>query len=542
MDASVINILQNYNRNIHLYESYRNLDESEKGLDNFRGENNCFINVVIQSLWHLDSFRKAFSSRPREHKHVEPCVFCALEAIFTQYEFSDEATIPPTILREALAALYKPHDRFQMFQLADAAEAFDAVLNCLHQELSIDGVNGSLRDKLEADRPDECLDKSCIAHQVFGIRSVEQVRCEACGTSSAARASLLHTAIAYAVTLREAYVKDPNASFCKLLNMASEEKRLCPDKECGNLCSLSHYVQSLPTVFSVGIVWDSAEPTVPEIDMILRMISSRINLNNVFLMGNPHTNPKGKKPRDPNYYKFRGMICYYGKHYTAYFYNHKSTQWYVYDDTQVKPVATEWPSVRDRCLRGRLQPNIVFYERESDHISDIEQEEPDLFQSIMELTHVKISKFEPSDIEAEIQAEISAQIRGHLDQPTPSPPLPSSDEDTFVIISRDEDVDTLYDVDFMVLRTNWLYRKQERRYRLSREHFLRIIPGLETVKESFNYTDVLDVTLTDPSNMIIRFYSGKEEQYLQTQEAALILKILQHRAALQGNAFTVKRL
>jgi uncharacterized UBP type Zn finger protein len=27
-----------------------------KGLINPLGENNCFLNVVIQSLWHLDSF------------------------------------------------------------------------------------------------------------------------------------------------------------------------------------------------------------------------------------------------------------------------------------------------------------------------------------------------------------------------------------------------------------------------------------------------------------------------------------------------------
>ena len=33
---------------------------SEKGLENRVGENNCFLNVVIQSLWHLRSFREYF--------------------------------------------------------------------------------------------------------------------------------------------------------------------------------------------------------------------------------------------------------------------------------------------------------------------------------------------------------------------------------------------------------------------------------------------------------------------------------------------------
>lgn len=31
-----------------------------KGMENPSGFNNCFINVVIQSLWHLGSFRHRF--------------------------------------------------------------------------------------------------------------------------------------------------------------------------------------------------------------------------------------------------------------------------------------------------------------------------------------------------------------------------------------------------------------------------------------------------------------------------------------------------
>ncbi|CAN0090851.1 unnamed protein product [Ascophyllum nodosum] len=31
-----------------------------RGLANASGENNCFLNVVVQSLWHLDTFREKF--------------------------------------------------------------------------------------------------------------------------------------------------------------------------------------------------------------------------------------------------------------------------------------------------------------------------------------------------------------------------------------------------------------------------------------------------------------------------------------------------
>ena len=44
-------------------------DVAFKGMGN-RGENNCFLNVVIQSLWHLASFRNNFLSC-QHHKHSD---------------------------------------------------------------------------------------------------------------------------------------------------------------------------------------------------------------------------------------------------------------------------------------------------------------------------------------------------------------------------------------------------------------------------------------------------------------------------------------
>lgn len=67
----------------------------EKGLVNRVGENNCFLNVCIQALWHLGPFRDKFLHataleaapspvRPRQARHVHgpSCVFCALRVIF----------------------------------------------------------------------------------------------------------------------------------------------------------------------------------------------------------------------------------------------------------------------------------------------------------------------------------------------------------------------------------------------------------------------------------------------------------------------------
>ena len=56
----------------------------EKGLANGFGQNNCFLNVVIQSLWHLSPFREKFSSwETHTHDQVDndasKCVHCSLK-------------------------------------------------------------------------------------------------------------------------------------------------------------------------------------------------------------------------------------------------------------------------------------------------------------------------------------------------------------------------------------------------------------------------------------------------------------------------------
>ena|SRR3990167_5521160 len=53
-----------------------------KGLKNGFRENNCFLNVVIQSLWNLDSFRTRFLTTkhkcPSSDSNKNACVHCAL--------------------------------------------------------------------------------------------------------------------------------------------------------------------------------------------------------------------------------------------------------------------------------------------------------------------------------------------------------------------------------------------------------------------------------------------------------------------------------
>lgn len=106
-----------------------------KGLDNPREAHNCFVNVVLQGLWHLAAFRHALLGAP-PHMHTDgrACMTCALRAVFTFYQYGDEASIPPDSVRGVLAALYAEQQRFQSGEMADAGETLMAVLRALHEE------------------------------------------------------------------------------------------------------------------------------------------------------------------------------------------------------------------------------------------------------------------------------------------------------------------------------------------------------------------------------------------------------------------------
>ncbi|KAF5960976.1 hypothetical protein HYC85_002185 [Camellia sinensis] len=104
------------------------------------GENNCFINVIVQSLWHLRTFRGKFLRRSTPaHVHIkDPCIVCELHGIFTALREAKEGddAVSPTTLRIALS---KWQDcNFQEGQMNDASEALVAILDVLHWSFTFD--------------------------------------------------------------------------------------------------------------------------------------------------------------------------------------------------------------------------------------------------------------------------------------------------------------------------------------------------------------------------------------------------------------------
>lgn len=151
-------------------------------------------------------------------------------------------------------------------------------------------------------------------------------------------------------------MKDPKAAFETLLRASGQEIKSCPQDEgiCKDKKSLvSRYLLNLPEVFAIGLVWPSTNPTPQEIMSLLVLIRNIIDIRNVFTTVQTQAAP----------YRFRGMICFYGKHYDAYFYSDFRKQWLVFDDATVKCVGDQWEHVLARCQLGHFHPSVLFYER-----------------------------------------------------------------------------------------------------------------------------------------------------------------------------------
>ena len=63
-------------------------------------------------------------------------------------------------------------------------------------------------------------------------------------------------------------------------------------------------------------------------------------------------------------YFFKGMICFWGSHYFAYFRDFEDTSnsnWKRYDDSNVRTIG-DWDDVLQLCVEGREKPILLLFE------------------------------------------------------------------------------------------------------------------------------------------------------------------------------------
>jgi hypothetical protein len=309
------------------------------GLANDSGEYNCFLNVVVQCLWHCAEFRAAVLAWPPAVAAAD-LVATALRGLFGQFAAAAGAAagagvaaggvVDPAALREALARL--PGGRFARREMSDAGEVLLAIF-------------------------ERARAAGAPVDATFALRIAEAVHCSACGRTTHTADYVQHLHNAHATALR--LVADGTSLGRLLRAVDAQELKTC-DTDVGG-CGRPNGVQRFlngapPRVFALQLAWEShAEP--PEaIAAALAALREGVDLAEVYLSAGD----RGASTR----YRLRSMVAYYGQHYQALVRARGGAGgWALVDDARASAVG-DWAAVVAKCRAGRIQPSVLFFEAE----------------------------------------------------------------------------------------------------------------------------------------------------------------------------------
>ncbi|XP_061767525.1 inactive ubiquitin carboxyl-terminal hydrolase 54-like isoform X2 [Nerophis ophidion] len=318
-----------------------------KGLSNEPGQNSCFLNSALQVLWHLDIFRRSFRQLTSHKCMEDSCIFCALKNIFAQFQYSSDTVLPSDALRSALAKTFQDEQRFQLGIMDDAAECFENILMRIHFHIA------------DESKEDICTARHCIPHQKFAMTLYEQCVCSSCGASSDPLPfiQMVHyistTSLCnQAVKMLESRQNATPGMFGELLRNASMgDLRSCPS-QCGQQLRMARVLLNSPEIITIGLVWDSEHSNLAE--DVIHTLGTCLHLGDLFYRVTE------EKARQAELYLV-GMVCYYGRHYSTFFFQTKIRRWMYFDDAHVKEIGPKWKDVVSRCIKGHYQPLLLLY-------------------------------------------------------------------------------------------------------------------------------------------------------------------------------------
>ncbi|CAK9175376.1 unnamed protein product [Ilex paraguariensis] len=375
------------------------------GMRNDPGENNCFLNATIQSLWHLRHFRDEFLCLPG-HVHVgDPCVFCALHQIFEALSMPHtdrQRAVGPTSIRITLNILYPDdislqeacsqefHGVFCWYkflhnsrisadlakrppsslylsvpvqssvphglrgQAGDALVVLEKIWGCLHESFT---YNLTVSDAKSEERKCEVFGgaSKCIVHTIFGLDIIERFDCRKCGLLNGFNHRHCYVLNISANELRKAKIMRVNSRFDELLNLLAvddDSQFVCKPEfhGCGTLNHINRVLSTRPHVFTVVIDWKTASESADDMLATMTALNTDIDIGVLY---------QGLDQGDKH--SLVSMVCYYGPHFICFAYNHEHERWIMFEDKNVKVIGS-WDDVLCTCGKGYIQPEVLFFE------------------------------------------------------------------------------------------------------------------------------------------------------------------------------------
>ncbi|TDH64972.1 hypothetical protein CCR75_008052 [Bremia lactucae] len=345
-----------------------------RGLLNASGENNCFLNVVIQSFWHLTSMRHFLLhvEVKEESRSVESNVLRALKSMLMEYDDTSSGALHSRSIRKGLSVLYSADKNFQEGAMYDAEETLLALLNLMHQQTEATEIEETQKTTMmvkslvrvvsaEAyeEKPQAVFDDNSIPHLVFSHQIYDRYVCDGCNHSSPWN---LYSNLVYSTYASDLYACKYESSEQMYRRLTAQELDVaskCEQTGCSGKPRKERVIHRFPMVFAVSILWTTQSATKEQVQGVLENIDDRLDLAKCFEAAGPVIRFKNGGLRTT--YRLRGFVCYYGRHYVALFYSTAHKMWLLIDDSRVLEMGP-WSNVVSECLKGRFQPVLLFYE------------------------------------------------------------------------------------------------------------------------------------------------------------------------------------
>eukprot|EP01025_Chloroclados_australasicus_P029637 TRINITY_DN2962_c0_g1_i2.p1 TRINITY_DN2962_c0_g1~~TRINITY_DN2962_c0_g1_i2.p1 ORF type:complete len:1581 (-),score=229.11 TRINITY_DN2962_c0_g1_i2:2728-7470(-) len=330
-----------------------------KGMVNETGSSNCFLNAIVQSLWHLPSFKEVFlAAKPVNKNDIDSDAFNALFEIF-QCMYKDhegaenaEKSVSPSQLRKAMSVM---GDGFSVNDMHDASEALCELFSAMcRAQLDDDATDPLLpiREKLPIGNVGigGNLPQSIVAEQ-FGI-AVQTVIGSVADEQNIMEVEnyMKYFHLIPAQALRQAYQQLIDEEYEVILHWA-EHIETMNSKVIDNQTRLpaQPYLIRCPKVFTVVLVWESAVAPQDSVRETVVAIKPTLNIAKLF-----------NGVQEPASYQLLGIVSYQRHHYNACAYNLAMKKWCLFDD-EVVTIIGDYKNVIQKIQASLWQPVMLFY-------------------------------------------------------------------------------------------------------------------------------------------------------------------------------------
>eukprot|EP01063_Lacrimia_lanifica_P034355 TRINITY_DN6332_c0_g2_i3.p1 TRINITY_DN6332_c0_g2~~TRINITY_DN6332_c0_g2_i3.p1 ORF type:complete len:709 (+),score=141.16 TRINITY_DN6332_c0_g2_i3:28-2154(+) len=330
-----------------------------KGLENPPGHNNCFLNVVLQALYHLAPFRRRMQEEVDRHTCTEKvapktCLFCSIHNLFVQYQHGERPVLPPYLVRQCLVFVFSDEGRFKLGAMEDVAECFEAVLLRLHLTA--------------CDKVDYCA-PPCFVHRTFGCSVLQHAVCAKKKCTTLIDPFVYNATVQYfpasVFTGCQCSAHGTAKSPCTppletCLRAFLDHSHTPPCKDCSKTTSTLTYLLEVPEIFSMGLIWDQSRPPAPDfMASFVQRIPATLCLSAVYRIpgAGEATGKQGCGATIRT--SLASICCFYGLHYTCYCLSAKG-KWLYFDDSRVTKVGS-LDDVRLMIAQRRQQPVLLLF-------------------------------------------------------------------------------------------------------------------------------------------------------------------------------------